>query len=385
MERKSSLRKIRAMFIIDFILGAMGGTENQVIKLITNLDRKKYEVYLVCLRETDWIRGNGTLLNCNIKTLKYNIFNHADPRNFVVFTQLVKFISRVAPDIVICFFKVSYVLGVLAARAGGVRNIISTRRDYGLWLNRWFIYPLRFANRFVRCIVTNSKNVANLTSREEKFDRSKIHVIYNGIDLDRLEKKGSDGQPLQAGLGIRGTDKVVGIVAGLRPMKRHSTFLRAAKKILDSRGDIHFVIVGDGPLKRELKNLTRDFGIGRSVHFVGWQQDVVPYLQMFDVGVNCSANEGLSNTIMEYMAYGVPCIVARAGGNEELIENGVNGYTFELDDDNELAQLIIALLDDKMKQKEFALKSREKILNELTLNRMIMEYDEYFTQILNAT
>jgi L-malate glycosyltransferase len=70
-------------------------------------------------------------------------------------------------------------------------------------------------------------------------------------------------------------------------------------------------------------------------------------LELIDIGVNRSSMEGLSNAIMEYMASGVPCIVSNAGGNPELIENGVNGYTFELDNTSELANHIINLLDNK--------------------------------------
>lgn len=177
----------------------------------------------------------------------------------------------------------------------------------------------------------------------------------------------------------------MGIVAHLVPMKRYGTFLRAAKRVLDRRKDIDFVIVGDGPLRGELELLAYKLRIKEHVHIVGAQEDVLPYLSFFDVGVNCSANEGLSNAIMEYMAYGVPCIVSDAGGNPELIEHGINGYLFELGNDIELANKIIYLLDDEKKQKEFISKSKEKIMEKLTLDKMISAYDGYFTEILRVT
>jgi glycosyltransferase involved in cell wall biosynthesis len=143
--------------------------------------------------------------------------------------------------------------------------------------------------------------------------------------------------------------------------------------------------VGDGPLRKDLATVASALEIGNHIHFMGWQEDVGPFLSVFDIGVNCSANEGFSNAIMEYMTYGVPCIVSDAGGNPELVEHGINGYTFELDNDEELANQIIGLLDNKERQKEFVSKSKQKILEQLTLEKMIDAYDRYFTQILGIT
>jgi glycosyltransferase involved in cell wall biosynthesis len=234
----------------------------------------------------------------------------------------------------------------------------------------------------VKDILTNSQRVKTLVSEAEKVDSSMIHVIYNGIEKGISKSDRSSKGAAREELGIPKNRRVVGIVAGLRPMKRHKTFIRAARRVLDADPNVHFVIVGDGSLRGGLEALTTDLGINGRVHFVGWQGDVYPFLSIFDIGVNCSANEGLSNAIMEYMAYGVPCIVSRAGGNEELIENGVNGYTFELDNDTELARLTVSLLEDTKKQEEFAAESRRIIRNEFGIDRMVHNYDSYFERIL---
>jgi len=378
-------KKIRLMLVIDFIYSMTGGTENQIAKLINNLDGDKYELYLVCLKNTPWMVAKSGELKCKVKAFNYTVFNHKDPRNIISFLGMIKYIKKVNPDIVITFFKTSYILGVLAARLAGVQNIISTRRDYGLWLDDRSIHLLRFANRFVRGIITNSYKVKELTNKSEGFDDSKISVIYNGINSNHFERDRNAEKALKESLGIPAHHNVVGIIAGLRPMKRHRTFLKAAKRVLRYRNDIDFVIVGDGPLRKDLETIASALEIGNDIHFVGWQEDVGPFLSVFDIGVNCSANEGFSNAIMEYMTYGVPCIVSDAGGNPELVEHGINGYTFELDNDEELANQIIGLLDNKERQKEFVSKSKQKILEQLTLEKMIDAYDKYFTQILGIT
>lgn len=386
MKASRPIKKIKIIFIIDFIDGITGGTENQLVKLINNLDKRKYDLHLLCLRNTRWILENKRELECNVKT--YNIIKLKDPINVFRFIAIVKYIAGIKPDIAMTFFPLSNILGVIASKLANVQVIVSTRRDYGLWLTwltSWSIYLLRFANRFVKGIVTNSQRVKDLTSSKEKFDSSRIQVIYNGLDIEDFSRHTEESHLFKKKLGIPESSKIIGIVANLRPMKRHRTLIKAARQILAVRSDVVFVLVGDGPLRKELVDITAKFGIEEHVRFVGSQLNILPFLSIFNIGVNCSANEGLSNAIMEYMAYGVPCIVSRAGGNEELIDNGVNGYTFELDDDRRLAELIISLLKDKRKQKEFAAKSKEKILDQMSLNQMINEYDRYFSDILRAT
>jgi glycosyltransferase involved in cell wall biosynthesis len=373
------------MFCIDFIYYDTGGTENQLIKMINNLDQEKYELYLLCLRSTPWLEANRSRLKCTITAFNYNEFEHGDPRNLKTIWNTLKYMRKVGPDIVVTFFKVSYILGVLAARLAGVKAIISTRRDYGLWLDDKGIYLLRFANRFVRGIVANSLQVKDLTCSKEHFDHLKVHVIYNGIEAKKFAVASGVDLSLKASVGIPLNNKVIGIVAGLRSMKRHKIFLNAAKKVLEARTDVSFAIIGDGPLRDELDNYAKALGIRQNIYFLGWQTDMPHYLSLIDIGVNCSANEGLSNAIMEYMASGIPCIVSDAGGNSELITNGINGYTFKLDNVDELAERILLLLDDEQKQKDFASKSMTKIIKQMTMETMISSYETYFDKIVEQT
>ena len=280
------------------------------------------------------------------------------------------------------FFPLSNILGVFLSRLAKVKVILSTRRDYGLWLNRWSIPLLRFVNRYVTRIIANSASVKELTCREEKCDPSKVDVIYNGIHLNNQVPSRSDCTGLKEKYAIPPNRLVLGTVAGLRPMKRHTTIIRAAKLVVDSREDVSFLIVGDGILRSDLEALASELGITKHLIFAGSQENVLPFIALFDIAVNASANEGLSNAIMECMALGKPCIAADAGGNPELIKNEVNGYTFELDNHRELARKILDLLDDKEKQRLFASESKKRIQG-MSLDKMLDKYDQLFTTLIN--
>lgn len=378
----ASKGKVKILFIIDFLYGLHGGTENQLVKLINNLNKRVYDIHLLCLRKSRWVDEHESELDCAITC--YHIVKLKNPRNILLFFSILRFVKRIRPDVVMTFFPLSNVLGVVIARMAGAKCIVSTRRDYGLWLGKGMV-PLRFANMLAQRILTNSYKVRELTAREEHFPASRIDVIYNGINAHALLADPSGKEALKKQYGIPEGVPVVGIVGGLKPMKRHITFIKAAKNVLEGRADIHFLIVGDGLLRKGLGTLANDLGIAEHVHFVGTQEDVLPFLGILDVGVNCSANEGLSNAILEYMTHGVPCIVSRVGGNPELIEHDVNGYLFELDDEKDLSALIERLLADQETRKVFALRSRERILRSFTLEKMIEKYDRYFTYIREAS
>lgn len=380
--------EIKIAFIIDFIFATTGGTENQVIKIIKNIDKKRFKAQLIVLKNTTWLKQNKLNFECPVFTFNYDIYHHANPKNVLVFLRLIRLLKELRPHIVICFFKVSYIVGVLCAFWAGVRHIISTRRDYGLWLDGRSVIFLRMANRYVNNIVTNSEKVKRLTGEREKYPFQKIKIIYNGIefsnDLRKNEKINENRMDLREILGISPDQKLIGIVAGLRPMKKHETFLKAAKIVLEKRKDVHFLIVGDGPRRQELENLVKDLHISSNVHFLGWKENVSDVLLNFDIGVNCSANEGLSNAIMEYMAHGVPCVVSDAGGNPELIKNGVNGFLFKLGDWRQLAEKIQILLDNSELRQQFTERSINIILNEFSVKKMISCYENYFEEIVNS-
>jgi len=372
-------KPIKLMFVIDFI-DVLEGTETQLVRLIENLSAVRYSIYLICLRNSNWIQTHKDNLSCQVKI--FNIFKLKNPATLLQIFLLIRYIIKIKPRIVLTFFPLSNILGVFAARLANVGIIMSSRRDHGLWLkNKAALLALKAANKYVKKIIVNSILVKNLTLIKENVDQKKIDVIYNGLDISHLKKNYTKAIALKKELGIDPNNKIVGILAGLRSMKRHETFIKAAAEICRSRNDISFLIVGDGPLRSDLENLCKGLNLQENLHFLGRQEDIVLYLSLFDIGVNCSSAEGLSNAIMEYMAFDIPCIVTNNGGNPELIKNNINGYTFPLNDHKKLAKLILSLLNDTQKQEQFTLQSR-KIIRDMTISKMIKEYDNRFTKLL---
>ena len=380
---KSQNQKIKIVFIMDFIFNITGGTENQIIKILNNLDDNKFEKTLLCLKNTPWLNENSDNIDCKVLSLNYNVNNHLDPKNFLVFIKLVNLIKNINPDIVITFFPTSYMIGVIAAKIAGIKKILSTRRDYGLWLNKKNKIPLKIANFFLSGIITNSELVKELVIKKEKIDFNKINVIYNGITINNSPQNTNDLHLFSKKLKIPIDKKIIGIVAGLRPMKNHQTLFKAGTILKSKRSDIIYLIVGDGARREELKSLVKQLGLSNNVYFLGWQKNIKKVLNLFNIGINCSGNEGLSNAIMEYMAYGIPCIVSDSGGNTELIKDQINGLVFKTKDEIDLAEKILLLLDNKNLQNQFKSKSKEIINTQFSINTMVTKYEKYFLDLMN--
>ena len=382
MKTRDRVRKIKLLFMIDYIGVITAGTENQLLKILNNLDAEKYDINLVCLKETNWILKNKEIINARVKIFNYDVFNHKSLGNLNEIFQIYKYIKDLKPDIVITLFKTSVILGVFLSHLSGARRIAASRRDYGDGLGFNELLLLRFSNHFLKVIITNSTPVKKLTIKNEKFAREKIVVIHNGIEINEKPEKLKNVISIKSQLKIPADKKMVGIVANLREMKRHITLIRAAAEVVKTEANVCFVLVGDGPLRLYLEEMVRFYEVQDYIYFAGSQTDILPYLKMFDIGVNCSAKEGMSNAIMEYMIYGIPSIVSYAGGNPELIENGINGFTFKLDRYNELAEKILLLLNDDELQTKFMNESLNKIQSKFSIENMINSYDNLFKKLV---
>jgi len=369
---------MRIALIIDHFSHGLGGTENQVLKLISGLS-ENHEINLISFRASRWLASRAPGLSCQVNIFQIDNFRRLySYRNFI---RLISHLRYKKPDIVHTFFPVANVIGVLAAHLGGIRNIVASRRDYGEWMSRRYLWATRFANMFLTRIVTNSNRVKLLTEEVERFPGDRIKVIYNGIAADAM-CKGTPNLELKRKLQIPEGNRVVGLVANYRPMKRHETFVRAAKEIIRKRDDIDFILMGHDPdrgkRRTELQRLAESLGVAKRVHFVHAKGNMPDFLSILDIGVNCSEGEGLSNAIMEYMAAEVPCVVSNSGGNPDLISDNVNGYTFALGNYHALAERILCLINDQTTCQRFTRNAKEKVHNEMSLEAMISQFERFY-------
>jgi glycosyltransferase involved in cell wall biosynthesis len=370
--------KIKIAVMIDNLDLRLGGTENQVIKLLRGLDRDAFEVELISFNANAWLESNGGSLLCSSRIFAINRFKQA--ATYANLFRLTRYLRSSRTEIVHTFFPVANIVGVLAARMAGIRSVISSRRDCGVWMNPRYLAATRFANRFVMKIIANSQEVKEFTVDKEKADQERVEVIYNGIEKEYFEKPVPD-HALRERLKIPPGNRVIGLVANFSPVKHHFAFVKGACQILKRRPDVSFLLIGDGPLRAEIEAMADAAGVGAHFIFTGVQKEVLPYLSIMDAGVNCSEHEGLSNAIIEYMAAEVPCVVTAAGGNRELIVHGETGYTFPVDDYAAMASFLLKILEDAEASKKLVAMAKEKARREMSLDAMIAKHEAYYHQL----
>jgi glycosyltransferase involved in cell wall biosynthesis len=249
-------------------------------------------------------------------------------------------------------------------RFSGVRT---RRRTYG--------YRLLIGRTARRIICPSTKLADSLLA--EGVDPGLLVVIPNGVRLDAALPP----DEARAELGLKADATVVGIVARLRPEKQHEVLLRAAARLVGQNRPLTVCIVGDGPTREALEQLTNDLGLQGVVSWAGERRDAKRIVSAFDVGVICSAWEGLPVASLEILAAGIPLVSTAVGALPEVLSGGA-GLLVEPGDDAGLAAAIASVLDDPNRAAELGRLGRQRIADQYSFARMVADFERVYTEVL---
>lgn len=229
-------------------------------------------------------------------------------------------------------------LGALATLRTNVPLVVSRRVDFPLRRNagtRW-----KYGRAAV--IIAISRAVADAV-RRSGVDASRIVVVPDGTDVHRVVALASE--ELLASLGVVGRPLVVQ-VAQLVAHKDPLTFVRAIALARQRVPHVEGLLVGDGPLRREVEAEVKSLGLGRALQVVGYRNDADTLLASADIACLSSREEGMGSVLLDALAFGVPVAATRAGGIPEVIEDGVTGLLAPVGSPSELADAIVRLAAD---------------------------------------
>lgn len=356
------------LYMIDSL--HIGGTEMQLIQLIQHLDRHRYTPHLCTLRES------GPLLEAlDIPKLSLSLRSFMHPTTCRQVARLIKYVREHNIHIIQTFFQDPFLLAALA-RPLTVAKLVGSFRDIGFWRTPLATYKMQLAYSCFTKFIANSKAVKNHFARVDGIKKEKIEVIYNGINWAAIPTK-----------AVSTTEKkapVVGIVANCnRPVKRVDDFIRAAALVRCQWPEAQFVIVGDGHLRPQLEQLSRNCGLEESVSFTGSVTNPMELVRCFDVGVIASETEGFSNAILEYMACGIPVVATDAGGNPELVKDGENGYLVQVGDVAKLAERIGELVKNKDSISRICENNIDKVKKEFSIDKMVGKHQTVYDEVFN--
>lgn len=373
--------KIKIAFVIDHIDEAMGGTERQLLLLLKHLNRSKFAPYLCCLRGIP-VLDNG-FNPCSVYSIGFNSFYHSS--DYVRLVAFSRFLRSEKIDIVQTHLRDGNIVGTLAAKMAGIKKIVSTRRNHGHWYNKRELFILKILRRVTTNYLVNAEVIKSFMCEVEGIHRNKIDVIHNGFEISNFSKKSDDvRRQYREAFGVGPDARVIVIVANLRKIKCIDVFLRAAQSISSKYPSSIFFIVGDGVERGRLFNLANELGITDKARFLGKRSDISNILAVADIGVLTSSSEGLSNSIIEYMAMGLPVVCTDVGGSGEIVQDGKNGYLTPPNDPQGVAEAVCRILASTELAKRMGEESLKRVNSMFNLGNFIRRSEEYYTNLVKA-
>ncbi|MFN0277870.1 MAG: glycosyltransferase family 4 protein [Pyrinomonadaceae bacterium] len=332
-----------------------GGSESQAVALVKLLKNEgSFEVFAATLNKDGVLRkqidGSGLP-----EIPEFPLTSFYNPNFVRQVRRCANYLRDNKIDLVHTHDFYTNVFGMAAAALAGVPVRISSKRETGGMRSGPQKLVEKIAFGCANAIVINSAAVREYLIGQD-IPSSKIHVIYNGINIEQFTDKSEnrtavcDRYRLPTGENIR----FITLVANLRhDVKNVPMLLRAAKRVNEILPNIHFVIAGEGALEMKLKETATQLDVADNVHFIGRCDEVPSLLSISSMCVLTSIAEGFSNSILEYMAAGKPVVATNVGGAPEAIIDGKTGFVVASDDDAALANRLMELLNDEHKAQEF--------------------------------
>jgi L-malate glycosyltransferase len=215
----------------------------------------------------------------------------------------------------------------------------------------------------------------------EGFPPGRVEVIRNGIDVDRFAATSAERAEKRRELGWDSDQVIVLHVARLDPLKDHATALRAFAEVRKSTPHARLVIVGDGPERRAIEELTASLGLSDVVLLLGVRHDVASLWGAADVGLLTSLSEGIPLTLLEAMAAGLPTVGTRVGGVPEVVVDSECGRLCAAGDVRSLADALSTLAADPELRRRWGAAGRARVAECFSLDRMTDEYDRLYARL----
>jgi len=371
---------IKIVFVIDTIESPTAGTEKQLLLLIKQLDRSKFKPYLCVLRVSEWLRQN--IHECELVDIGVPSF--ANLSSYLNILKFSDFMKKHKIDIVQTHFVEGNKVGIMAAKLASVKAIVSTRRNQGYWHNKIEIMMLGALNSRVTRFLANSENTRQWAIKTEGINPESIEVIHNALEIDCYCKMIEDQRiAFKVNFDFPADASIIGIVANLRPVKAIEVFIRAAKIVSERCPQARFMVVGEGPERECLEQLCVELGIAPFIRFLGKRLDIPEILGCMDVGVLSSSSESFSNSIVEYMAAGLPVVCTDVGGAREAVEDGKNGYLVASGDYMAMADRISAILASG-NMELLGQNSRNMAENLFSLPVIMRRYEQFYERLVTS-
>jgi len=370
---------------IIYALGT-GGLENGLVNIINRAPPGRYRHAIICLTTADEFASRLSAPDVHLYTL-----NKRPGHDPIVYWRMWKLLNKLRPAIIhtrnLAALEMQLV-GLFVPKARRVHG--EHGRDiYDLdGTNRKYQLLRRAVGLFVHRYIAVSDDLRTWLIDSVRIPERRVRQIYNGVDQERFFPR-SGVRPALAPPGFLPDDGLLlGTVGRLAEVKDQYSLLLALQILVSDnpslRRKLRLALIGDGPMSERLQRGSEELGIADIVWMPGDRDDIPELLRMFDIFVLPSLAEGVSNTILEAMASGLPVIATRTGGNPELIEDGYNGHLVPVSDPRALAASIGDIIAKPEAIALLGTRGREKVRQHFNWVRTVDSYLAVYDEVLAA-
>jgi len=358
----------------------MGGTEYALLNMIDGLSDGHFEHRICAVRGCDsnfprmaQVAGKIFVAGAHSSNFQFPLF------------RLTRIMRSYRPHIVHSR-NWGAIEAIFAARLARVPIVVHSEHGYELemlsGLPRRQRLLRRSAYSLTDAIFAVTGELRDFHARQAWISPERFQVIYNGVDIKRFQPQPELRIGIRQQLGIPTGRFVVGTVGRMVPIKDHGTLLRAAESLIENGVNLHLLLVGSGPQLASHEAYVRRSNLLRDrTHFAGRSERVPEMLQAMDVFVLPSISEGMSNTLLEAMACGLPTIATRVGGNQEVVAEGQGGWLFSPGDSVELKEHLRLLATNKALRDRAGLAGRMRAVEKFSLNTMVANYRSLYLRL----
>ncbi len=321
-----------ALIVPAYLPESYGGAVQQTRKLAVALTDRRLNVTIIAPRTSSSTPRTELKDGLDIRRIRVRSLPNLGGRHFLSFVWWSIRIcwwlwrNRNSYDIIhIVHGRLHAVGAVLGARLTGKPVLIKFGRggehfDLDL-VHKKRLFGRQFASIIKRHTTGFIANSAQMIADLERhnIEEARVHRIPNGVVIPEIS--GMHGNPAKS--------ETVFLYMGRFDTEKALDFMLRSFKTAAASAPARLMLVGDGPLKPELEQLAQDIGISSRVTFTGVLEDVTPALKSADFYLSTSVSEGMSNSLLEAMSYGVVPVVSRVSGVDDMVSDGVSGFVFE--------------------------------------------------------
>ncbi|NOY63315.1 MAG: glycosyltransferase [Gammaproteobacteria bacterium] len=352
-----------------------GGLENGVVNIVNGLNNDKFSSSVCCLKQ----RGEfaDRIEDKNVSIIEMEM---APGNDYRLAFRMARHFRKTGVDIVHTRNQKAFLYGFVAAKLAGVKAIIHSEHGRQFPGKLHYAKLQRLFSRYTDAIVSVSDDLRQQLDHHFNIPKARIEVIYNGVVMERFADL--DRSTARKKLAIRDNTIVIGAVGRLAEVKNYFSLLKAANE-LGEDFDILVLMVGDGPDREALENYAHQHMAPGAVRFMGHQDRVEVFMPAMDIFVLPSWSEGISNTLLEAMAAGVPIVASNVGGNKEIVPRSA-GALYPAGDVRQMVRELAAVCRDPACRQAMGLAGKNWVAGHFTLKKMIDQYEALYQRVYDG-